>query len=107
MKGIRCLAGAGEQVYNYAYFPILVQPEYPLSRDELFNRMREKGVYARRYFYPLISEFPMYHGLPSAARANLPLAYRAAQQVICLPIYPDLADEDVDFVIEVIAGAEA
>jgi dTDP-4-amino-4,6-dideoxygalactose transaminase len=58
----------------------------------------------RRYFYPLISHFPMYRGLPSAARANLPHAENAAQQVLCLPMYPALRDEDLLRVVEVIAG---
>ena len=90
VKGIHCLGDAGETRANYAYFPILVQPGYALSRDALNQRMRDKGIFPRRYFYPLISEFPMYRGLPSAHRENLPVASAAALQVLCLPIYPDL-----------------
>ena len=52
------------------------------------ERLREVGIFPRRYFYPLISEFPMYRGLPSAHRDNLPVASAAALQVLCLPIYP-------------------
>lgn len=104
VAGIHCLADAGEQVANYSYFPMLVQAEYPLSRDGLYEKLREKGVYARRYFYPLISDFPMYRGMPSAAHANLPVARKAANEVICLPIYPDLSSEQIDFIIELIAG---
>lgn len=104
VAGIHCLADAGEQVANYAYFPVLVQADYPLSRDGLYEKLREKGVYARRYFYPLISDFPMYRGMPSAAPANLPVARKAANEVICLPIYPDLGNEQIDFIIELIAG---
>lgn len=90
VKGIHCLGDAGETRANYAYFPILVQPGYSLTRDELNQRLRDNGIVPRRYFYPLISEFPMYRGLPSAHRDNLPVASAAAQQVLCLPIYPDL-----------------
>jgi dTDP-4-amino-4,6-dideoxygalactose transaminase len=90
VKGIHCLGDSGETRANYAYFPILVQPGYPISRDELNQRLRDKGIFPRRYFYPLISEFPMYRGLPSAHRDNLPAASTAALQVLCLPIYPDL-----------------
>lgn len=105
VKGIHCLGDAGEKVANYAYFPILVGPDYPLTRDQLFAKMRAQNIYARRYFYPLISDFPMYRGLPSATHANLPVAHRAAEQVICLPIYPDLAQEDVTRIIGIIAEA--
>jgi dTDP-4-amino-4,6-dideoxygalactose transaminase len=90
VHGIHCLADSGETIANYAYFPILVRCDYPLSRDQLFEKLRDNGIYARRYFYPLISDFPMYRSLPSAAPANLPVAQKAANEVICLPIYPDL-----------------
>ena len=103
IKGIHCLSGAGEKVANYAYFPILVQPDYPLSRDALYQLMQDNGIYARRYFYPLISDFPMYRGMPSAAHANLPVAKKMAEQVICLPIYPDLSSAQVDFMAGIIA----
>ncbi|MFZ4478457.1 MAG: DegT/DnrJ/EryC1/StrS family aminotransferase [Rhodoferax sp.] len=103
-KGIDCLSAAGERVANCAYFPILVRPQYQLSRDNLFQKLQDNGVIARRYFYPLISEFSMYRGLPSASPSNLPIATRVAREVICLPIYPDLADERVNFVIGLIAG---
>lgn len=90
VKGIHCLNDAGEKVANYAYFPILVQNDYPISRDELNQKLKDNGIHPRRYFYPLISDFPMYRGLPSAHRENLPIATASAQQVLCLPIYPDL-----------------
>jgi len=104
LKGIHCLSAAGEKVANYAYFPILVRPDYPLSRDALYQKMHDNGIYARRYFYPLISDFPMYRGMPSAAHANLPVAREVAQQVICLPIYPALGSESVDKVVALLAG---
>jgi dTDP-4-amino-4,6-dideoxygalactose transaminase len=102
VKGIRCLKDAGESVANYAYFPILVQPEYPLSRDALYQKMKDNGIYVRRYFYPLISDFPMYRGLPSAAQSNLPVATKAASEILCLPIYPDLSMDQVDLVVDLI-----
>ena len=103
IEGIDCLPETPGEQANHAYFPILVRPEHGLSRDALFQRLREHDIYARRYFYPLISDFPMYRGLPSAAPANLPTARRAAQQVICLPIYPALAIEKVDEIAAIIA----
>ncbi|MEA3133467.1 MAG: hypothetical protein QOG17_1313 [Gammaproteobacteria bacterium] len=102
VAGIRCLQSAGEIRSNYAYFPILVQPDYPLARDELFQKLREKDIFVRRYFYPLISDFPMYRSLPSAAHSNLPIARKMAAQVLCLPIYPGLPHEQVDRVLELL-----
>lgn len=104
VEGIRCLGDAGEKRANYAYFPILVQAGYPLSRDSLNEGLREIGIFPRRYFYPLISEFPMYRGLPSAHRDNLPVASAAALQVLCLPIYPDLAPSAVARICDFIAA---
>jgi dTDP-4-amino-4,6-dideoxygalactose transaminase len=102
VKGIHCLADNGETTANYAYFPILVQSGYPLSRDQLFEKLRVNGIYARRYFYPLISDFPMYRSLPSSAPSNLPVATKAANEVICLPIYPMLKLTDMSHIAQLI-----
>lgn len=100
--GIFCPKLPDETIYNYAYFPILIEKDYPLSRDELNDKLREHGIFPRRYFYPLISEFPMYRGLPSAAKSNLPIASKSADQVLCLPIYPDLDDESITRIVSII-----
>ncbi len=104
VKGIHCLDDSGEKVANYAYFPILVNSDYPIGRDDLYRAMKDRGIHPRRYFYPLISEFPMYRGLPSANRDNLPHATEAARKVLCLPIYPDLPLDIVDEICEFIGG---
>jgi dTDP-4-amino-4,6-dideoxygalactose transaminase len=90
VEGLQYLGDSGEKVANHAYFPILVQPEYPLSRDALYDKLKDHGIHARRYFYPLISDFPMYRGMSSARQDNLPVAIDAAAKVLCLPIYPAL-----------------
>ena len=105
IKGIRCLANAGEACANFAYFPVLVEPSYRMSRDGLYDRFKEHGIHTRRYFYPLISEFPMYRGLSSAHSGNLPVASDAAAKVLCLPIYPALSDADVECICYLIASA--
>ena len=107
IAGIACLPACEEQLMNHAYFPILVRPEYGVRRDELYQVLRDHDIFARRYFYPLISDFPMYRGMPSAAPANLPQARQAADQVICLPIYPGLSDEQIDTISAVIAHTAA
>ena len=104
VKGIHCLDSSGEAVGNYAYFPILVQDDYPISRDELYQKLKENGIHPRRYFYPLISEFPMYRGLPSARHENLTVATAAAQKILCLPIYPALELSVVDEVARFVAA---
>jgi dTDP-4-amino-4,6-dideoxygalactose transaminase len=96
VDGIHCLVRSAALHPNYAYFPILVDDNYPLSRDELYDHLKLQGVYPRRYFYPLISEFPMYQGLSSANSGLLPVSSRAAAQILCLPIYPDLPMDKVE-----------
>jgi dTDP-4-amino-4,6-dideoxygalactose transaminase len=82
--------------HSYTYFPILVDDnEFGKTRDELYERLKENNIFGRRYFYPLISQFPTYRGLPSSKPDNLPVATKITEQVICLPIYPDLAISDV------------
>ena len=89
--------------HNYSYFPIFVDAEaYGMSRDELYFKLREHGILGRRYFYPLISSFSTYRGLPSATRENLPVATRMADTVICLPIHHELTDADLDRILDLI-----
>lgn len=104
LKGIRMVNEVGQAVANYSYFPILVEKDYPLSRDELYQKLKENNIFARRYFYPLISEFPMYRGMISAQRNNLPVANEIAEKVLCLPIYPTLSDSSIINVAAVIKG---
>jgi dTDP-4-amino-4,6-dideoxygalactose transaminase len=104
VKGIHCLGDGGETQSHHAYFPILVQPDYSLSRDALYQKLKDHGIHARRYFYPLISDFPMYRSMPSAQRGNLPVAAAAAATVLCLPIYPALMPEAQKRVIDIIWG---
>ena len=87
---------------NYAYFPIFVEPSYSLTRDELYAKLKENGIMGRRYFYPLITEFSPYKSYESAKVDNLPVANKIASEVICLPIYKGLSDDDVERVISII-----
>lgn len=86
--------------HNYSYFPVFIDAEkFGRTRDELYFEMREANVLGRRYFFPLISEFSTYRGLPSATRENLPEAYRLADTVLCLPMHHELSDEDIERVL--------
>lgn len=86
--------------HNYSYFPIFVNSEkFGMTRDELYLKMREQGILSRRYFFPLISNFPTYRGLPSANVESLPVANRMADEVLCLPMHHELNDEDIERIL--------
>jgi len=103
VPGIRCLQDIPGVKHNYAYFPILVDEKpYGISRDGLYDRLKENNIYGRRYFYPLISRFPPYKEIESATKKNLPIAHDVASRVLCLPIYPDLELSVVENIAEII-----
>ncbi|PTN53685.1 DegT/DnrJ/EryC1/StrS family aminotransferase [Stenotrophomonas panacihumi] len=109
LPGITCMPPRGDGARaNHAYFPILVDADFAIGRDALYQHLREHGIHARRYFYPLISDFPMYRGLPSADPERLPVARSASLRILCLPIFPDLADAQVERICELVrlAGRE-
>ena len=86
--------------HNYSYFPVFINTnEFGMSRDGLYFKMKEAGVLSRRYFYPLISNFPTYRGLHTANRENLPLSNKMAEEVLCLPMHHALSDEDINRVL--------
>lgn len=100
VKGIRFFDDLPGIRHNYSYFPIFVNAtEYGMTRDELYFKMKEQGVFGRRYFYPLISTFETYKNLESSAPANLPVATRIADEVICLPMHHELKEEDLERVV--------
>lgn len=105
VKGIRVMEDIQGVRHNYAYFPIFIDAgEYGMTRDELYFKMKEKNVLGRRYFYPLISEFSTYRGLESARPENLSVAHRFADSVICLPMYHNLSESDINRIIETIVN---
>lgn len=89
--------------HNYSYFPIFVDAKkYGMTRDELYMKMKNQGVWGRRYFYPLISEFSTYRGLESSRPENLPNAHMMADTVICLPMHHALREEEINKIIDCI-----
>jgi dTDP-4-amino-4,6-dideoxy-D-glucose transaminase len=102
VKGLSLFELSPDAQMNSSYFAILVDQDYPLSRDALYEKLREYGVFSRRYFYPLISDMPMYRGYPSARSDNLPNAKRIADQVLCLPIYPNLTDSQLEMILSML-----
>lgn len=104
VAGIRVLEFSAEAIKNGSYFPIFIEGQFVMKRDELYEALKANGVMARRYFYPLISSFPMYRGLGSASPDNLKVATRLADEVLCLPIFPDLKQDDLERVVAIIKG---
>ena len=103
IPGIRFFDDMPSVRHNYSYFPIFIDAkEYGMSRDELYFKMKEQGVWGRRYFYPLISTFSTYRGLPSATPENLPVATKMSNEVICLPMHHALGEEDIERIINCI-----
>lgn len=96
--GIECLSRDFIDQDNYSYFPIRITKDFHLSRDEFFNKLLEKNIITRKYFYPLISEMTAY----KIYCRNTPNAYNLSQEVLCLPMYPSLTDEEVDYIIDII-----
>lgn len=104
VRGIRFLKDVEGVRHNYSYFPIFISNEFRCSRDELFNELKSHNILGRRYFYPLITEFNPYKTYPSASPDKLPVAELLADQVLCLPMYAGLTDNDIQRVISVIKG---
>lgn len=103
IKRISILPEPNDTISNYAYFPIFVnEQEYGMSRDALYEKLKKNNIFGRRYFYPLISEFSMYKGLESSAPEHLPVAHKMANEVISLPIYPELSKNTIEIITNII-----
>lgn len=104
VSGIRCHSVNSNVSVNFGYFPIFVDEGYHLTRDELYFKLRAHGINGRRYFYPLITDFPMYRGMQNPESDPLVAAKRASECVICLPIYPSLDLNSLERVTRIIRG---
>lgn len=101
VKGIRLNKAQKDVESNYAYFPVVFE-NYKHTRDEIFCMLAEQGIGARKYFYPLTNSFECYRNYPTAGVDNTPVAQHVALRVLTLPLYADLALEDVDGICDVI-----
>ncbi|MBN2716294.1 MAG: DegT/DnrJ/EryC1/StrS family aminotransferase [Deltaproteobacteria bacterium] len=103
LRGLRLMEDFPDVTHNYPYFPVFIsQDEFGASRDAVYHALRDRNIYSRRYFYPLTSAFPMYRNSPSAAPENLPIANVISSQVLCLPLFPDLHEIQLDRIIRTI-----
>jgi dTDP-4-amino-4,6-dideoxygalactose transaminase len=103
VPGLSFLKDIDNVVHTYSYFPIFLDEKvFGLSRDSLYEKLKENNIHGRRYFYPLISSFEPYRELLSAAYENLPVANKVALQVLCLPIYVELGEEAIHSICNII-----
>lgn len=94
IKGIRLNNIQNNVLSNYAYFPIIIEDEYLLSRNELYDKLKENDIYARKYFYPLVNDYDCYKDKYDSN--DTPIAKDISNRVMTLPLYADLSLNDVD-----------
>ncbi len=102
IKGLRILEDMKDVEHNYSYFPIFVSEEFSITRDVLYELLKQNNIYARRYFYPLVSSFSPYNELPSSDLKNVSAAAKISNQVLCLPIYSNLEEKDLQRIVSLI-----
>lgn len=103
VTGIRLCAPQKDVTSNYAYFPVVFDG-FGATRDEIFDRLKEHDIIARKYFYPLTNSFACYRDYPTAGVEKTPVAAHIAERVLTLPLYADLSVEDVDRICDIILG---
>lgn len=103
VPGLTALRPAEGVRHNYAYLPVLFDPQaFGATRDDVFDALAAEGIGARKYFYPLVSDFACYRSVYSSDRT--PVAKRAAERVLTLPMFADLALSDVDRICAIVKG---
>ncbi len=90
---------------NYAYFPVIFEEDvFGATRNEVMEALAEQGIGARKYFYPLTNTFDCFHGKYDLSQT--PVALHLSKRVLTLPLYADLALEDVDRICEIILNCK-
>ena len=101
VKGIRLSEVNPRVTYNYAYMPVVFE-NYKWDRDEIYSRLAEKNIFARKYFYPLTNTYDCFHGAYDVSET--PVALEISRRVLTLPLYADLPLEEVDHICDIILG---
>jgi dTDP-4-amino-4,6-dideoxygalactose transaminase len=106
LDGIKFLEDLPDVNHCYSYFPVLIDKDiYGMTRNELYEKLKRHNIFGRRYFYPLISQFPTYRGLESSSEGKMPVAERITEEVICLPIYPDLDYSNINRIVDILKSS--
>ncbi len=103
VEGIKLIAEQKDVEHNYAYMPAVFDG-YKYTRDEIFEMLKAQGIVARKYFFPLTNNIECYRDLPTAGAEKTPIAAHLADRVLTLPLYADLALQDVDRICDIILG---
>lgn len=98
IEGISCIQRSMTDADNYSYFPILISQSYSLTRDQLFEKLKERNVFARKYFYPIMTDLQIYKQFQS----DTPNAKLLSEQVLCLPMYPHLSFDECNYIVDII-----
>ena len=98
IPGIKMFETRQEVERNYGYYPILIERDYPLSRDELYEQLKEQGIHTRKYFYPLTSDQACFKNKYRSVK--LGCARELAKNVLVLPVYDKMETEALMYVIE-------
>ena len=89
---------------SYQYFPILIEKEYKLGRNDLCEKFKSQNIFTRKYFYPICSDYTPYKNLASSSVENLPIANQIKEKVLCLPFYGDLKGKNIEKIINILRG---
>lgn len=100
IQGIVVFESQRESVNNYAYFPVLVTDEYPISRDDLYSKLKDNNIFSRKYFYPVTSDQACFKN--KFRKIDIVCARKLALQVLVLPLYEDLSFEAIDRIVEIL-----
>jgi len=101
VEGLKILEEKENVESNYAFFPVVFE-NYKYTRNEVFNTLREHDIIARKYFFPITNGFECYRNYPTAGVEKTPIAQHVSLRVLTLPLYADLAIEDVDRICDII-----
>ncbi|AGW91660.1 hypothetical protein N234_16650 [Ralstonia pickettii DTP0602] len=102
VAGLECVTLPEGVKPSLQYFVIRVYSGGKVTRDQLYENLKTFNVLSRRYFYPLCSEFSCYQALPSAARAELPVAFQVSQEVLALPFFGELGETGASRICDMI-----
>lgn len=103
VKGITVIEVPENTTSSEQYFCIRInESEFGENRDDVYERLKDNNIIARKYFYPLVSDYPCYNALNSARSTYLPVATQVAQEVLCLPFHSDLSNESVSGIIDIV-----
>lgn len=103
IEGISIVGYKSGYVPSYQYFVIRIDSAIiGKTRDQVYEKLKENNIFARKYFYPLCSNYACYKNLPSSATGNLPVANRIVNEVLCLPFYGGLNDDEIAKICDII-----